>query len=280
MKHLIWLCSYPKSGNTWLRILLDSMFYYQGQRVDINRIKTASKRIIKRQSFDEFLEFESDGLTSTEILYFKRKYYLDYGLKAGEDIFVKTHEANWSIEDSQNLIPEEVTKHCVYIVRNPLDVVCSLAGYHALSLDQATELLNNSNYTLFGPEDGISHNVPVKVGNWSLNVDSWLNTSNLPLTFIRYEDLLNHPIETLGRVMEDLNRPFDRELIQNAVENHSFEQLADQEARDGFLERPRKADSFFRKGKSESWKEELSGKQVDRIKKAHHSIMEQLGYLI
>lgn len=278
MKHLIWICSYPKSGNTWLRILLDSLLHYNGQNVDINRIKTASGRIIKRQSFDEFLEFESDGLTSPEILYFKRKYYLDYGLKATEDIFVKTHEANWSVGDNQNLIPEEVTKHCIYIVRNPLDIVCSLAGYHAITIGEAIELLSNRDYTLFGPEDGINYNVPVKVGDWSLNVNSWLNSSNLPLTFIRYEDLLSRPIETLGKVMKGLNRPFDQQLIQNAVENHRFERLASQEAHDGFLERPRKAHSFFRKGKSGSWKDELSDKQANQITEAHHEVMSQLGY--
>ncbi|MBO3699055.1 sulfotransferase domain-containing protein [Roseivirga sp. E12] len=278
MKHLIWICSYPKSGNTWLRILLDSILLHDGNSVDINRIEIASRRIIKRNSFDEFLEFESDGLTPTEIIYYKQKYYLDYGLKATEDIFIKTHEANWKINEKLCLIPEEVTKLCVYIVRNPLDVVCSLANYHAIAIDKAIQLLGDRNYTLFGPEDGISYNVPVQVGDWSLNVSSWLNSKELPLIFIKYEDLLNKPVEILSGIMKGLNQPVDQSLIESAVDNHKFSRLANQETTHGFFERPRKTDVFFRKGQSGSWQEELSTRQVDKVINAHHKVIAQLGY--
>ncbi|MCE7992738.1 MAG: sulfotransferase domain-containing protein [Roseivirga sp.] len=278
MKHLIWICSYPKSGNTWLRILLDSILLHNGNSIDINHIKTASRRIIKRHSFDEFLEFESDELTPSEILAYKQKYYLDYGLKATQDIFVKTHEANWRVNERENLIPEEVTKLGIYIVRNPLDIVSSLAGYHTVTIDEAIQILGNRDYTLFGLDRGIGRNVPVKVGDWSFNVSSWLNSKQLPLVFIKYEDLLYEPVEALSKIMKGLKQPIDQRLIKNAVENHRFDRLVHQETNHGFIERPKKTDAFFRKGKSGSWKEELSTKQIDQVRKTHHEVMTQLGY--
>jgi hypothetical protein len=109
VKHLIWLASYPKSGNTWLRILLNSILQHGGKPVGINQINTASLRIMQRQQFDEFLEFDSGELTTSETIFFKRKYYLEYGLKATEDIFIKTHEANVTVDKSEHLIPDKVS---------------------------------------------------------------------------------------------------------------------------------------------------------------------------
>lgn len=278
MKRLIWISSYPKSGNTWLRILLDSVLLYDGNSVDINQIKTAGRRIINRQSFDQFLEFESGELTPEEIIFYKQKYYLDYGLKATEDVFVKTHEANWKINNKLYLIPEEVTKLSIYMVRNPLDIVTSLATYFNVTTDQAIEVLANPDYTLFGHNQGIRQNVPVKVGDWSFNISSWLNSKELPLVLIKYEDLLDKPVEVLSKLLQSMNKPVNHDVIRKAVENHRFERLAKQEMSQGFIERPRKTDKFFRKGKSESWKEELSTAQIDQVLKTHHKVMTQLGY--
>ncbi len=278
MKRLIWISSYPKSGNTWLRILLDSVLLYDGNSVDINQIKTAGRRIINRQSFDQFLEFESGELTPEEIIFYKQKYYLDYGLKATEDVYVKTHEANWKINNKLCLIPEEVTKLSIYMVRNPLDIVTSLATYFNVSTDEAIEVLANPDYTLFGHDQGIRQNVPVKVGDWSSNVSSWLNSKELPLVLIKYEDLLDKPVEVLSTLLQRMNKPVNHKLISKAVESHRFERLANQEVSNGFIERPRKTDKFFRKGKSESWKEELSTAQIDQVLKTHHKVMTQLGY--
>ena len=36
---IVWLASYPKSGNTWVRIFLNSLFYSNTSVSDINNLK-------------------------------------------------------------------------------------------------------------------------------------------------------------------------------------------------------------------------------------------------
>lgn len=278
MKHLIWLASYPKSGNTWLRILLDSILHHQGNAIDINKINTAGLRIMRRSHFDEFLEFDSGELTMPETNFFKQKYYLYYGRNATKDIFIKTHEANTLIGGHERLIPEEVTKLCIYMVRNPLDIVASLSNHYHVGIDKAIEIMNNNNFTSFRPKKGITSNVPEMIGDWSSHVNSWLNIKELPLVLVKYEDLLTKPVVTLGRIMQTLNQPVAETILERAVNNHSFEKLANQESSSGFREKIVDSGSFFRKGQSGSWKEELTTAQMNKIMHSHEQVMQSLGY--
>lgn len=278
MKHLIWLASYPKSGNTWLRILLDSILHHQGEPVNINQINTAGLGITRRQYFDEFLEFDSGELSMSETNFFKRKYYLQFGFDAVEDIFIKTHEANVMVGDREHLIPEEVTKLCIYIVRNPLDIVGSLASHYHVGIDKAIEIMGNNQFTSFRPKEGITSNVPEFIGDWSLNVKSWLNSKELPLILVKYEELLDQPIETLSKILSALNLPVIKTILQRALVNHNFTRLANQEKDQGFREKIVDSRGFFRKGKSGSWKEELTQRQIQRVVNTHHEVMVKLNY--
>lgn len=278
MKHLIWLASYPKSGNTWLRILLDSVLQYQGETIDINKINTAGLRIMRRSHFDEFLEFNSGELTMSETNFFKRKYYLEYGLKAQQDVFIKTHEANVFVGGREQLIPEQVTKLCIYIVRNPLDIVGSLSNHYHVGVDKAIEIMGDSAFTSFRPKKGITSNVPELIGDWSLHVNSWIESKGLPLLLVKYEDLLKQPVATLSKIMQALNQPAVKDLLQSAVINNSFNKLVNQEQNSGFREKIVDSGSFFRKGKSGSWKEELTSTQIKQIVQSHGEAMHKLGY--
>ncbi len=280
MKHLIWLASYPKSGNTWLRILLDSILFHAGEPVDINHVKTASLRILERHNFEEFLEFDSGELTIEETNAFKRKYYLDYGQKRTEDTFVKTHEANVPVNGRECIIPEEVTKLSIYIVRNPLDIVASLSNHYLVDINKAISIMGDSTYTFFRHAKGITSNIPEFIGDWSMHVKSWLNSKELPLLVVRYEDLLNNSIQTLRKITDALDYSVSDAVLARAVDNHSFQKLKGQESTHGFRERVAGTESFFRKGKSGSWKEELTQGQIRQVIQDHKEVMDNLGYNI
>jgi len=278
VKHLIWLASYPKSGNTWLRILLDSILLNEGKSIDINRVKTASLRIIERQNFDEFLEFDSGELTIQETNIFKRKYYLEYGQKAEKDLFIKTHEANISVDNQELLIPKEVTKLGIYIVRNPLSIVGSLANHYVVDTDEAIRIMGDSTYTFFHHEKGITSNIPELIGDWSMHVNSWLQVDEFPVILIKYEDLLHEPVQTLRRIVNQLGYPVSDLILQRAANNHSFQKLSDQESEHGFREKVIASDAFFRKGRADAWREELTPKQIDLVIQRHQQVMHNLGY--
>ena len=65
MAGIIWLASYPKSGNTWLRAFLTS-FQSGGQPVDINSM-AGGPIASARKRFDDAMGVEASELTQEEI---------------------------------------------------------------------------------------------------------------------------------------------------------------------------------------------------------------------
>jgi hypothetical protein len=147
-----------------------------------------------------------------------------------------------------------------------------------VEIDKAIEIMQNSAFTSFRPKKGITSNVPEMIGDWSSHVNSWLNAKDLPLVLIKYEDLLKKPIETLSKIMQALNQPTTDAVLASAVKNHSFQSLAEQESNSGFREKIVASGSFFRKGRSGSWKEELTTDQVNQVVQSHQEVMNTLGY--
>lgn len=281
MKNLIWLASYPKSGNTWLRILLESVINNKGNTVDINQLSLSNFSFIPRFYFDEFLELDSTELTISETSHFKRAYYIHLSEQLKTDTFLKTHDANISLKANDlHIVPPEVTKLVIYIVRNPLDVTASFANHFGINIDEAIVCMQNEGFTLFRTRGGITSNVDQVITDWSSHVTSWLDDRNLPVLLVKYEDLLTRPVETLMRVVKGIQKTnTDQDLVEKALENHNFSNLAKQESESGFQEKSVHSPVFFRKGKADSWKEELTNEQVNRIIQAHGSVMTSLGYL-
>jgi Sulfotransferase domain len=89
----------------------------------------------------------------------------------------------------------------------------------------------------------------------------------------------SRPKKTFGALAWHLLfKPSDTEL-DDALKRSSFEQLREQEEKDGFRERPEKAERFFREGRADQWKDVLSPAQIKRIVDAHGEQMARFGYL-
>jgi hypothetical protein len=277
MRNLIWIASYPKSGNTWLRILLDSALNKNGAVVDINEISFAESGFLGRQQFDEFLEFDSSYLNIEETRTFKKKYFENLSAVSERDTFIKTHDANIALSDHSYLIPENNTKLAIYVVRNPLDNVASLANHHGITIDEAIAMLLDKGHTQFRSPKGITSNVDQFVSSWACHVLSWLD-SNLPLFSVRYEDMLENPEGVLSKICHLLGQDITKEVIRNAIDNNSFEILKEKEATEGFKEKSFSSNRFFRRGKAGGWKNELTRQQAKLVIKDQKSVMKRLGY--
>lgn len=277
MRNLIWIASYPKSGNTWMRILLDSALNKNGAEVDINEINFAESGFLGRQQFDEFLEFDSSYLNIEETRAFKKKYFENLSAVSDSDTFIKTHDANIALSDHSYLIPENITKLAIYVVRNPLDIVASLANHNGITNDEAIAMLLDKGRTEFRSPKGITSNVDQFVSSWGCHVLSWLD-SNLPFFSVRYEDMLQNPEGTLSQVCHLLGKDISKETIRNAVDNNSFEVLKEKEVKEGFKEKSFSSNRFFRRGKAGGWKNELTREQAEVVIKDQKSVMKRLGY--
>ena len=108
---------------------------------------------------------------------------------------------------------------------------------------------------------------------------SWVNGMRTNLHIMRYEDMVLTPIETFTHAARFAQLPDDNARIQKALRFSDICELQKQKQVHGFKEKPKKAESFFRKGKTGSWRETLTDQQTQRIIQNHRAVMKRFGYL-
>lgn len=277
MSKIVWLASYPKSGNTWLRAFLANFVHPQDQPADINRL-SISIGAGNRGNFDQIVGLESSGLTNAEIDSYLSGVYRRIAADAAETLYFKTHDAYLVDQEGIPRIPTDVTQCAVYIVRNPLDVAISFAHHMGRSLDATIEHMADSEFAFGRNPDRLHRQLRQPLLSWSGHVESWLSHSEFPVHLMRYEDMLNRQVETFTACIQFLGLDCDTSRIQQALKNSSFETLRGQELKHGFRERPSAAASFFRSGSAGQWLKILSEEQVLSISESHGQTMKKLGY--
>ena len=189
MGKIIWLASYPKSGNTWVRAFLHNLLRNPDSAYDINKITdfTTSDSSIEWYKMHDrrpWPEWSAD-----EVAALRRKAQLSICASRREDIFVKTHNAMMTFR-GHPLIHTDLMAGAIYVVRNPLDVVISLKHHYGCDLDTAIDVLAD-------PSIGSTTNDKIVYEvhkNWSIHVDSWTSSPWPGLHVVRYEDMLSAPI--------------------------------------------------------------------------------------
>lgn len=196
--------------------------------------------------------------------------------KASPDsVFVKTHNymGTWFNEPLHNM---DVTAGAIYILRNPLDVVLSVMNHYNMTLDEAIERLGTVGV---GTSTGERH-VPEVHSSWSHHVESWTAHPNPQMLVLRYEDMLNDPQASFAKTAHFLGLNPPQERLDRAIRFSSFKVLKEQEEKGGFKERPKNAKaSFFREGRVEQWREELTPEQIRRVISDHREQMERFDYI-
>jgi hypothetical protein len=274
---IVWLASYPKSGNTWTRAFLHNLVHVtsgQAQVQQINELNQFSMTSAAKFLFEEVLGFIPTDKHLEQIAAARARAQQHLADLVEGLIFVKTHQA-LAIDRGHPTINFSVTAGAIYIVRNPLDVAISYAHHLGRSIDEAINLMNSKN-----AETSVSEKQVYELyGSWSQHVSSWTRKPHRAIYVMRYEDMLGEPQKTFGTLARHLLfKPGDGELA-DAIRRSSFEQLQEQEEKDGFRERPEKAKRFFREGRAGQWKEVLSPAQIKRIVDAHGEQMARFGYL-
>lgn len=277
MKNIVWLASYPKSGNTWFRAFLSNLFSQDHQEASINDLGSgpiASSRPL----FDEHVGIPSADLNSREEGRLRPLVYQRVSDQAVGPVFMKVHDAYNLNREDQPLFPPAATRGVVYLIRNPFDVAISYAHHNASTVDRAIQLLANEEHYLSPRNGGLSNQLPQRLRSWGSHAASWVDAPQMPVLVVRYEDLKKNPIEEFQRAVEFLNLGASPERVKQAVEFSSFDRLKKQEVDKGFAERPMKAASFFRSGRSGGWRRELTREQWQKIRSEHESALKRFGY--
>jgi len=278
MKRIVWLSSFPKSGNTWVRFLLAN--YLQSENaggIDVNELllgTLASWRAI----FDEWSAIESSDLDDDEIFGRRADVFRHVASAARRTLYLKVHDSYVRRADGAAVFPEDVTATVIYIVRNPFDVAVSLAHHMNIQLSAAVDQMCDPEYVLGRGATRIGLPFPQAVGSWSGHVASW-SSSGLPLTLVRYEDLTADPAGALERMLRGAGEPIEPSRVSRAVEYASFSRLQAQERIQGFSGRRSRDGLFFRAGRIGDGLRELSAADRWRLIEHHAAVMRELGYL-
>ncbi len=275
-KHLIWLASYPKSGNTWVRLFLSA--YLSGKaEMDINDDLNGNNQctnprfneIIAKKPVRNFTDIDS----ARARVGVQRMY-----ARSPQRILVKTHSAVAHPGGHPSIDPES-TFATLLILRNPLAVLPSFARHMSIDISEAVTAMRDPKMSL-GGEDTL---FPTTIlSSWSSFNRSWIASQQpLNVCVLKYEDMKQRGPETFARALAHLGQPADQARIQRALETTAFDKMKTQDLKQGFKERTRadRATVFFRSGKVDGWRTELTEAQVVATIEHHWDVMEQLDYI-
>ena len=274
MGGLVWLASYPKSGNTWLRAFLHNLLRDEDEPVDINAFMQLSVGDTLREWYSEVAGGDIDELSDDDIAQLRPQVHRRLTEISKNSVFVKTHNY-LGTDRGVPLITMAVTVGAIYVVRNPLDLVLSLAPHFGLSIDGAIKLMASEK----GGSPADRANVAQRFSSWSSHVKSWTRQSHDRIHVVRYEDMHVSPFETFEGIAKFLALEVSIDRIEKAIRFSSFDVLRAQEDQHGFRERSIHADKFFRAGKTGSWRDVLSSKQIAAIIDRHRAQMANFDYL-
>ena len=277
---IIWIASYPKSGNTLLRGILGTYFFSDNGQFDFKYIY----RIGQFPTLDNFKNF---GIDNSKDKYFFKSYNLVQKRINQEDKkikFYKTHCAYFKKKDF-SFSNEENTLGAIYIIRDPRNVVTSYSHHYSLDIDEATNQICNKDLMLRGTEV----HPATYISSWKLNYLSWTSLGKKVL-FIKYEDLVKNKKKTLLKVFKFFetlgmkHKSFDIAKLNKVIKTTEFEKMKNLENQNQFREavvdqKTKKAKPFFNLGPKNRWEYLLDKKNREKIENVFEKEMQDLGYL-
>ena len=276
---IIWIASYPKSGNTFIRSFLSAYYYTNNGEFDFNLLKFI-EQFPDKQFFDDFINDKDDA--SKKWLPIQRKL-----IKSKKVKFLKTHSAYGSYNNNQ-FTSSEVTLGGIYIVRDPRNIISSLTNHFSLNVDGALNMLLDENRGIKSDDNNFA--TYSFLSSWSNHLNSWSNIKSFRTIIIKYEDLENNSekiLTDLIRFINNLlnnNKGVDYQKFKKAIETTNFSILKKKENKDGFFEamfskKENKKIPFFNLGFKSDWKKVLDKKVVEVIEKKFGREMKDIGYL-
>ena len=278
---IIWLASYPKSGNTLLRSILSSYFYSEDGIFNFKNLEKISQ-------FPQTRHLMSIGVdVNNEEEVFKNFINAQNFINQEREKvkFFKTHSSLCKMYDS-NFTDLKNTLGSIYIVRDPRNVVTSLAHHYGLSVDQATNVMIDKDRLM----DKTAKNCRVFLGSWGFNYNSWKNLQNQKkYLLVKYEDLLKKKKTVLLKIFKyldslGLKSSLDMIKLNKVIKTTEFESMKKKEENEIFYEavidtNTGKRKNFFNLGPQNNWRKLLDKKNVDKIEISFEKEMLELGYL-
>ena len=280
---IIWITSYPKSGNTWVRALLSAYLYSVQGNFEFNLLKNIDAFPSKKYFLPLLKNFQDMKKVSSFWLAAQNKINLNDNIT-----FLKTHSALCTFENNK-FTDGFNTKAVIYVVRDPRNVITSLSNHYSLDIKESFSFITKKNRMLvLNKYGGSDFGIAEVLGDWSEHYKSWKNITFAPILIIKYEDLLLDTKKTFISVLDFLSKftkiKIDNKKIENTINTCSFESLVKKEKDEGFNEaviskKNYEKVRFFNLGKKNDWNYLLDIEYEKKLREFFALEMKELGYI-
>ena len=268
---IIWIASYPKSGNTWVRSFLCHYMYGNNDNFNFELLNN----IRKFPDINVIRDLKIDFEDTNELIknWTVMQDYINLNNKLN---FLKTHNAFCTINGNP-FTNKTNTLAAIYVVRDPRDVLISFSSHFNLNPNKTLEIMKSDEF--WETESKYNNFRSSLFGSWKSNYKSWVENKVLDTIVIRYEDLMSKPFESFSKIIKFLenkaNIIYDENSINFSINQTNFQRLHELEKKSGFNEATN--NTFFRKGSTKQWAD-LDKKLIADLEENFEDVMKKLNY--
>ena len=282
---IIWLASYPKSGNTYVRAFLSAYYFSEKGQFDFSQISN-----IEQFPHEKFFKQKVNSINeaSKQWMPIQREINKDKKIR-----FFKTHSFLGNYQGNEFTSPE-TTLGAIYIVRDPRNVLTSLKNHYSFDDDKALKMITDKTRSLMSNNG--SHASLNFISSWAENYLSWFRNNQFRRLFVKYEDLITNKYETFRDIIVFTNtlmnrvEGVDKSKLQKSIETTNFDVLKKKEISETFdgsessFKSWRKFHSenknlFFNLGPENNWEKILDLKTQKKIETNFKKEMSELNYI-
>ena len=282
---IIWLASYPKSGNTWVRFFILSLLFGNKTEINLNHLKSIEQFPSKSQFTGLELDITNLREVAKNWITVQKKINLSKKVR-----FYKTHNTLCRI-DKNRFTDQQNTLGAIYIVRDPRNVITSVKNhFNHNSYEKTKNFIFDEKRVVLMSRSKINrgdYSLPQIIGSWQTHYKTW-KIMNKNFLLIKYENLINTPNSEFKKIANYLERlfktKFTNEQIERAINSSSFDKLQKMEEKKGFFEsvenkQTGEKNKFFYLGPKNDWTKILDKEIADEISSRFEPEMKELGYL-
>jgi len=277
---IIWIASYPKSGNTYIRSFLTSYYFSKKGKLDFNLLDNIPQFPSIRFSQKDFLSFRDaaqNWIPNQNYFFDKKKIF-----------FLKTHNTLNKFDNIEFTTHNE-TAGAIYIVRDPRNVITSMCHHYSFNLNYAFEKMLDHNASLSEKASNGDCSNFTFLGTWSDHYKSWKNNKRFKVLFIKYEDLNNKKEEIFKKIInfieelkDNREKYFDENKFSNSIRSTNFVNLKNKELNEGFdesyISKGGKKINFFNLGFKNKWEKLLPQNIIEKFNQKFDKELTELGY--